>query len=311
MELYRELVDSPDAEIEVINAYSFDDEQFFAVVQAVDDEEETRASILVRVPKHAPEKVEVLDEFDRKTVNYHAADASVHFVQASGRELRVIRDRALSTHSFIDYETSLMHMAGVPQGGVVIYGNDGLALHFRDVAFSRLSTGLTQHLYAMHVNRKGLFASGGNYGAYTMGSADGMTPVDLGLGARIVKLHVREDDSVAIALDGAPACEFLQDELITFNDHPVEWFSICNYDKSELWGDAQFGIYLRQGADFLPVCETGYAFNMNVAGRFLTVNSAFAVRIFDGETWRSFALQSDPDHLFIETELDFEPNWPG
>ncbi|AUH66521.1 hypothetical protein [Paracoccus zhejiangensis] len=311
MKFYRNLLRSRGAEVEVMNAYCFDDNEFFAVIQAVNDTTERRASILVRVPKDEPQKFEVLDEFDRKTVDYYAPNANLHFVQASGRHLRVIRDREMSRHSFVSYMTSLMHLAGAPQESVIVYGDEGMALHFKDGTFSPLETGLEEDLHALHVNREGLFAVGGNYGAFAMGSADRLNPIDLGIGSRIVKLHVRDDGSVAIALDGAPACELRGEELITFNDHPAEWFSICTYDDSELWGDSLFGMYLRRGAEFVPMCKTGYAYKMNVAGRNLVVNSAFAVRIFDGASWRTFALQADPDQPFVETELDFEPNWPG
>jgi hypothetical protein len=309
MRPFQSLLQDEDSEVEAINAFCFSDEHFYVLLQ-VTNEKGPRASALLRVPSNAPEDFEILDEHDRKTVAYWSPGPASHFVQASGRELRVVAAGSRTIRSFAAYETSLMHMAGTPEGSVVLYGDGGLALHYRNGAFVPLATGLDANLHAMDVNPAGLAAVGGNFGAFAIGPLGDLATRDLGLGDRILKLRVRRDGSVAIALDASPACELRDDELIPFDEHEAVWCSIQEYRGEEIWGDDAYGVHVRRGTTFLPVLETEYAFDINRSGEILTVNSAFAIRIFSGRGWRSFRVQRDPDAPLVEAALDFDPIWP-
>lgn len=310
MEFFANTVADEGTEVEAVNAYCFGDSEFFVVIEAVNDNNGKRGSALLRVPMDAPEKFTILDEFDRRATNYWAHSAEKHFVQASGRHLRHLDNGSLTLHSFASFNTSLMHMAGTSHGDVVLYGDDGMALLFTDANFVALTTGLTKNLHSMDIGRNGIAAVGGNFGAFATGELTDLVPTDLGFGSRITLLNVRNDASISMAVDGDLTRELRDGEITQFDEHGADWCAVTSYDGDEFWGDDEFGVFVLRGSEFIPVFETEYAFNLNAHSNFLVVNSAFAVRIFDGSNWRNFEIRRDPIRPIAETELDFESNWP-
>lgn len=310
MEHITDVIAAGDADVDAIDAYCFDSSEFYVAMQAVSDEEEISGSALLRVPMDAPQKFELLDEFDRETVNYWAESPKKHFVQASGRYIRQISNGTLSEHRFDPFGKSLMHMSGTIDGTVVVFGDDGIALKLVDGKFARINTQLTENLHTMHMNAGGLTAIGGNFGSFAVGQLDNLQPLDTTLGRRIILTHVRDDGSIAISSFDDAAREIRDDELIEYDPHNEDWSCVVEFQGEEFWGDEVYGVFVRRAKEFIPVFETEYAFTMHATESHLLINSSFAVRIFDGSQWRNFEITDDPKEPVVEAELDFEPNWP-
>lgn len=310
MGFFAEAASAADAAVEAIEAYCFSDKELFLAIQATDEDEEITGSALLRVPLESPAKFELLDEFDTATLNYWARDRDTHFLQASGRCLRRVSRGRVSTHPFDHFGTSLMNMTGTSDGTVIVYGDEGVAQKLVDDDFIRVPTNLSKNLHAMHMNAGGMTAAGGNFGAFAIGPIGALQQRDIGVGGRITKLRVREDGSVAIAVKGGAARELRDGQIVTFDAHDEPWSAIAEFRGEELWGDEDYGVFLRRGTTFIPVFETGAAIRMNASASHLVITSSNAVRLFDGERWRSFEVQADPEQPIVAAELDFDPNWP-
>lgn len=309
--LFEGIARGEHAEVEAINAFCFDPREFFVVLQAVDDHEETRASVLLRVPTKAPESYQVLDEFTVKTVGYWSGGPGTHYVQASGRVLRCLKDGAPSYHGFADYETSLMNITGAGRDGVVIYGDAGLVLVFDGTDLRVLETGTDEDLFCMQVQDNGQVVAAGDFGTYLTGDLNRLSLTELGIGDRIQCIRANDDGSVVMARGEGRSLRLYQEEITHFDEHEGDWRSIVSFQGRELWGDDQTGVFLRKDTSFVPVFETEYAFTMNATETLLTINAAGWIYIFNGSEMAAFEINAVPGNLIASFTPDFDLNWPS
>jgi len=296
-----------DGECDITNAFCFSKDAVFLLVNARSDDEDIEASVLIRVDLASePLSYSVLHEFDSGSLDYHAVSPDLHFILASGGYIHMIRNGEMTFHGFPS-QTYLPNIAGYDYESVVVFGEKGEAFHFRGGAYRQLLTRTDQTLNAMSFPRPGQGFAAGDYGTFLSWNGESFSRVDLGGEEAIQSLAVKSDGTVLLACADGVGLIVAGDELQRIEGPEADFYSVTEFGGREYWGNDDFGIYSREGDEFLPRFETGYAFNMNVARDLLTINAGYAVYIFDGSDWVHLKLNDDLENLIERAPLDFTP----
>jgi len=294
--------------VEVINAFCFSPDFVYVLLEARDEDEELEASALLKVPMSDPMGFSTLDLFDYGSLDYHAEDGETHFVLAQGEFLRLTKNGEFSFHHFVSTEFEMLNLAGIDRNRVMVFGQDGRAYQFQDGAYAQVPTHTDGYLNAMHIPKQGKAYAGGNFGVFLEGSAEALTPVEIGSQDFIQAVHVTSSGLVLLGCDDGMAMTYDGDELVRMEGYPSGFRSVGEFRGVEYWGDDEFGIYARRGQELEPVFETTYAFQINTTQDLMTVNAGYRFYVFNGKDWAAFRVNPDPVKLIERIPLDFTPS---
>ncbi|WP_347266013.1 hypothetical protein [Paracoccus sp. (in: a-proteobacteria)] len=307
MEYLPEVLATEDGECDITNAFCFSKDAVFLLVNARSDDEAIEASVLLRVDLSTdPISYAILHEFDSGSLAYHAETPDLHFILASGGYIHQIRNGEMTFHMFVS-DAYLPNMARYDRESVVVFGENGEAYHFQNGIYRRILTRTDRMLNAMVFPQSGIGFAAGELGTFLAGNGESFSRVDLGGDEAIRALTIKANSEVLLACTAGVGLIVSGDELRRAQGAQSDFYSVVEFGGVEYWGDDEFGMYTRDGGEFHPKFETGYAFNMNVSNGLLTVNAGYSVYIYDGADWINLQLNNNIEKLVERVPLDFEP----
>lgn len=269
MEEFLETLNADDANVEVTNAFAYSMDEIFTVITANSAEEELAGAILCRINLREKQPTyEVLHDLNVRALDYLAQSPDRHYVLAMGAYLHEWIDGAFK---YYDYPEALFlpNLADVDGTSLVVFGAQGRVFKFHDGHYDRLQTTTQEELKAGHfLNHDNGFV-GGNFGSLLRWNGRDFAPVDLGNTVFIKGLHTKQDGSVMLACEDGIGMLFNGDEIVELNTAGSELLSVTEFKGVEYWGDDDFGVMTREGGEFVPKFETGYAFRMNATEKIL------------------------------------------
>lgn len=307
MDYLPDIFAAEDGYCEVTNAFCFTRDTVFLLINANSDSEELDGSALIRVTISGDTLTsEVLHEFNSGSLDYHAENPDLHYILASGGYIHLVENSAMTLHQFASPEF-LPHLARLDTTSVAVFGDEGLAYRFQDGTYTQMLTPTEETLQAMHFPRPEFGYAVGDYGTFLQGNATRFIAIEHGGGEPIRAVHVKTDGSVLLACKNGLGMIAVGDEMIRVEGNPADFFSVVEFQGTEYWGDDDFGIYTRNGTEFVPKFNTNYAFNLNIANGLMTVNAGYSVYVFDGADWIQLKVTPNIDNLVELVPLDFEP----
>lgn len=307
MDYLPDIFAAADGQCDVTNAFAFQKETIFILINAMSEEEELEGSALLKVNLGADQPTyEVLLEFNSGSLDYYAESASLHYVLASGGYIHRLEGGEYTFHNFAapGFHNRL---ARLDARTVVVFGEDGAAFRFFDGAYTQMPTQTEETLFGMHFPRPDFGYACGNHGTFLRSDGTSFTPVDLGGAESLRAIRVKADGTVILGCNKGVGLVVQGDELIRVEGNEADFLSVTEFQGMELWGDDDYGVYTRDGTAFVPKFQTGYAFNMNPIGDLLTINAGYDVYIYDGSGWIRLKINPDIENLIERVPLDFTP----
>lgn len=305
LEVFGEIFEADDADISITNAFAFSMDTLFLLLDAHSEDEGLEACALIKVNLTGPAPdFEVIDEFDRGALAYHAWSPDHHFVMTSGGYLHEYINGESHHHDFLD-SCFLSSITPISETAILVLGEDGKCFRFENGNHEKIDTGTEEFLYASHFLRPDLGYLGGNYAIFLKWDGDKFNVIELGGNEFIKAIYCKNERSVLIGGDDGIGIIVSGDEAEIIEPNSADIYAITEFKGVEYWGDDEFGILMRDGLKFVPKFETRYAFNLNSNSKVMAVNAGYDAYVFDGENWLRVVVSPDADRLIERAQVQF------
>jgi hypothetical protein len=303
--LLAEMFEGDDVEISMIDAFCFSQDAAFLQIEAVNEDEDTQVSALLKVSLQTPVPTySVMHAFNMGTSAYYARSPERHYILASGGYLHEVVDGVMTFHQPAS-ENYLQKLAAMDGETIAVFGDEGEVFAFQGGTYRRIVTGTEETIRAMHIKSAGLGVAVGDAGTFLQWNGTALTEVALGVDDRMYAVHIAADGSVLLGCSDGVAMVRSGDKLVRMQAGSADLTSVTEFQGAQYWGDDDHGIYVRKGDKLLPAFNTEYAFTMNATENCLIVNAGSTVYRFDGTTWLGLKLNPSIDGLVERVEVSF------
>ena len=302
------IIEEPDADLEVANAYSFSMDRVFVALQARSETLQFSASALLRVEiekgqvRYQVDQVEAFGVHDFLSIN-----PDLHFTLLSGGYVVEWNNGEITKNGFAS-RTYHNKIRTRDRRTPIIFGKKGEAYEMFEGAYQKLNTHTQEQLYDMHFLTSESGYACGHYGTVLKWDPDGFSPIDVESTEPFQAVHQKMDGTLLLGgLDGN-GLVLKSDEVTLVSGSEGEIHAITVFQGEEYWGDDTFGVFTRRGNEFVPKFETEGAFNLNATADVLTVVIGDVVYLFDGREWIQLHVSPDPNAMIKRVPLDFLPS---
>lgn len=308
MSEFFDILTREDVNCEVKNAFCFDGKTLFLCLGAADFEMLYQATALVAADI-SDERVltRVIATFPDGPIDYFARSPDDHYVLVIGGQVHHLFDRSINTIPAA-CEPYIRKLCDAGGGRVAQLGDEGeVHLIEADDILRKLETHVSADIYDFHAQSPDSFVVAGSSGTLLEGDRTDLRLTVLPTDRTIKSIYQKADRSILIGGRGGWASVVRDGEMAELSGCTEDINAIIEHNDVEYWGDSDIGILKRDGSELVPAYETEFAFNLNVADKFLTVNAGVAVYVTDGSNWRQFEITKDPIDLVQRVPLDFTP----
>lgn len=307
MQFFPDILSSDDAYCEVTNAFCFDFDTIFAVLEARSDSRELRACALFNIDLRSDTVAyNVLHEIPTGALDYHAEHPNQHYMLVSPGYIHEISDGDIKYFDEAS-ESLLMYLTRVSSTSIAVFGEEGEIYTFESGRYQRIPSGTEEDLYGIHFPSPNSGFAVGDYGTLLKGTGKRLAPVEIGVGDSLRAVHAKLDGTVLIAGIEGSALVLAGEELVEVSGGEGDFYTVTEFQGMEYWGDDAFGVYTRSNRKLVRKFATRYAFNLNATESILTINGGYDIYIFNGIKWKRIKISSSMDSLITPAALDFVP----
>jgi hypothetical protein len=287
--------------IEAIDAYHLGGTRYSVSFELSDHDDEYFRSFVLEVDLAASLTFRIRQRVEDSILSHVSLAPDRHVSLELGRRLHDLTPEGDSATKLDGGTLSkLFHIPGGPQ---YVIGDEG-ACHVRDGgAWVAVPPASRRTLNGIHGPTPELVHACGNGGTLQRLRGLSWEPIVLSDERDFNAIEVSPGGEVHLGGNGGTALTLRDGELIALDAPVRDYFAIRSFNGRRYWGDANWGLYVQEGAALVPFRGLHHALGMHASRERLVVAGWKEIFVFDGENWDGFQLGYDGNIVLTRVNM--------